>query len=69
MNGDELISLLHKRAMEFDTDADFARYVGVSPQHVWDIFHGRRMPGKKVLDCLGLEKRVVYVPKTKEVER
>jgi len=69
MNGDELISLLNQRAMNFDTDADFARDMDVSPQHVWDIFHGRRMPGKKVLDYLGLEKRVVYGPKTKEVER
>jgi hypothetical protein len=33
---------------------------GVSPAYLSDILHGRREPGKKVLDAHGMKKCVYY---------
>jgi transcriptional regulator with XRE-family HTH domain len=41
-----------------------AQFLGVSQQYLTDLLRGRRDPGKKILDKLGLESSVVYTPKT-----
>lgn len=33
----------------------------VSPQYVHDLINGRRLPGKKILDALRLQRLVCYV--------
>jgi len=43
--------------------SNFARAHGVSTAYVNDVLQGRREPGKKILDALGFEKQVFYVPK------
>lgn len=40
-----------------------AESLGVSSQFLSDILKGRRDPGKKILDKLGLESSVVYTAK------
>lgn len=39
---------------------DAAAVVGVSPAYFCDIMNGRREPAGKVLEFLGLERRVYY---------
>ena len=43
--------------------SSFAKAHGISTAYVNDILQGRRLPGKKILDALGFEKQVFYVPK------
>ena len=43
--------------------SSFAKAHGISTAYVNDILQGRRDPGKKILDAIGFEKRVIYVPK------
>jgi hypothetical protein len=43
--------------------AAWAREHELSPGHICDILSYRREPGPKVLDALGLERRISYVQK------
>lgn len=43
--------------------SNFAKAHGISTAYVNDILQGRRDPGKKILDAIGFEKQVFYVPK------
>jgi hypothetical protein len=38
----------------------WARRHGVSPQYVNDVIHGRRLPGDKITQALGLEKALLW---------
>lgn len=38
----------------------FARQCGISAQYINDVVRGRREPGHKILDALGLERIVTY---------
>jgi hypothetical protein len=38
----------------------FAAKVGVSQQYICDVLLGRKEPGKKILQALGLERVVTY---------
>lgn len=38
------------------TQAAYAKEIGVSAQFLGDVYRGRRAPGPRVLDYLGLEK-------------
>lgn len=51
--------LLRERC-EKCSQKEFAEQHGVSPQYVHDVLAGRRMPGKSIINALGLSKRVVY---------
>lgn len=46
-----------------------AEFLGVSQQYLTDLIKGRRDPGSKILDKLGLESRVIYVSKTEPIEQ
>lgn len=48
---------------ERGTQKAAAEFLGVSQQYLTDLLKGRRDPGKKILDRLGLESSVVYTPK------
>lgn len=37
-----------------------AQEMGVSPTYLGDVIHGRKEPGKKILDALGLKRVVTY---------
>lgn len=56
-----LIKLLHKRKAMHSSWAALADVLGVSPQYLQDIKDGRREPGGKLLDGLGMTKVVSYV--------
>ena len=45
------------------TQRGAAQILGVSEQYLSDVIKGRRYPGKKILDKLGLESSVVYTAK------
>lgn len=40
-----------------------AEFLEVSQQYLGDLLKGRRDPGKKILDKLGLESSVIYTAK------
>lgn len=56
----EIVDLMRKRQGE-RTAKELADELGVSPQHISDIYLGRRFPGRSFLQRLGVEKRIVYV--------
>ncbi len=39
---------------------EFARRMGISAQYINDVVRGRREPGQKILDALGIERVVSY---------
>jgi transcriptional regulator with XRE-family HTH domain len=45
------------------TQRQLAQEIGVSPQFLNDILHGKRVPSGKVLDYLGFERVVLYRPR------
>lgn len=60
MSTEEFIVFM-KRLQGDQTDGEFARSVGVSPQYISDIYRGRRVPGKNVVEALGVTRSVVYI--------
>jgi hypothetical protein len=47
------------------TQKDLADRLQVSPAFLSDVINGNREPGESLLEALGLERRVTYVPKKK----
>jgi transcriptional regulator with XRE-family HTH domain len=60
---DEVVSDLEalKSRLETETDAELARYLGVSRSHIGRVLKGEAKPGAKILDEIGLKPLVVYV--------
>lgn len=58
-----VIKKLEQIIDEHGTKKAAAQLLGVSQAYLGDILKGRREPGKKVLDKLGLESSVIYTPK------
>jgi hypothetical protein len=62
MNRDELIayiqSIIDERYQGFQVG--FAQHHGVSAAYINDVLRGRREPGLKILDAIGVEKVVTY---------
>lgn len=42
--------------------SEWGRAAGISPAYVSDVLGGKREPGDKILQALGLEKVVTYRP-------
>jgi hypothetical protein len=61
MNENTLVERLRKRCDE-ETQRAVAQQLGVSQAYLSDVLAGRRKPGKKILDGLGVERRIVYQP-------
>jgi transcriptional regulator with XRE-family HTH domain len=59
-----VVDLLRVLVSQEDSQSALAAEIGISPQYLNDILHGRREPGETVLKYLGLQKRVIYVPLT-----
>lgn len=55
---DKLLSLVEEQGSQKKA----AEMIGCSLPYFNDILNYRREPGKKILDALGLEKLVLYVP-------
>lgn len=45
------------------TQKGAAQFLGISQQYLTDLLKGRRDPGSKILDKLGLESTVIYTTK------
>ncbi len=60
MTYESLLKLLHKRAEYYGSWYRFAESLQISPQYLHDCKEGRRMPGKKLLDAMGLESVTEY---------
>lgn len=58
----ELIEWLRKDS-EKETQKALAKRLGISAQYLSDILKGRREPGQKMLDALGLERVITYESK------
>ena len=54
---------------ERGTQKAAAEFLGVSSQFLSDILKGRRDPGKKILDRMGLESSVVYTAKQQDSDQ
>ena len=60
------------KALEFEVrgnQSQWAKEHDVSPAYVSDVLAGRRDPGKKILDALGLERVVTYRPSSKALPK
>ncbi len=42
------------------TQAQFAKWLEVSPQYLSDVYAGKRAPGPKILEALGIIQRTEY---------
>lgn len=62
MNIDAVIRSLRKQSQARGSQRALAKYLGVSPAYLSDVLKGRREPGPKILDALGMTKRTVYAP-------
>lgn len=60
MNEQQIVDLLKQKQSD-GTQAQLAREIGITPQYLHDVFHGRRAPGPKILEYLRIEKRETYV--------
>lgn len=65
MNKDDVIDMLKKKQGEM-TQKEFAAEIDCSLSYLIDLYAGRRDPGPKILDFLGIERqRVVTYEKVK----
>jgi len=62
MNKDELISYIQSviNSRYAGSQAAFAQDNDLSAAYVNDVLRGRREPGKKILDTVGVERITVY---------
>lgn len=66
MNLQDIVSLLERKALAPGGQQAVARTLGISSAYLSDIIGGKRQPGKKVLNALGLECVVTYRRKAKQ---
>lgn len=55
---DEVVRLL--RSVAGRSQKAWAEKHGISPQYVNDVLNGRRLPGDKITQALGLEKALLW---------
>lgn len=60
MSESDVLQMLLKAIKKAGSQKEFADQHDISPQYVNDIVLGRRRPGNKVLQALGLERVVLY---------
>ena len=60
---DEIARELRRRGGRFKSRAEYARSLEIYPSFLTAVISGHRRLGSKLLDELGLEERVVYVPR------
>lgn len=59
---DGIIVILKERLKQYQTDADAAYEIGITPENLAQIKGGYQQPNTKVLEWLGYKKTVLYVP-------
>ncbi|MBI5304068.1 MAG: transcriptional regulator [Chloroflexi bacterium] len=63
MTRDDVVQLLKRKVEKAGTQVAIAREFGVTEAYISDVLHGKRSPGEKILDGLGLRRVVGYVRK------
>lgn len=65
MEHDEVLALLRERVKQAGRrkQAALAREMGITPQHLTDVLKGRKHVGAQLADGMGLERKVVFVPR------
>lgn len=63
MTQTEVLELLRKK-QGGRMQKELAEEIGISDAYLSDIFNERREPGDRILDWLGLEKRIEYQEKS-----
>lgn len=66
MTYEQLKKHMERQRERYGTWLGWAKAIGVSPAYISDVWLGRRDPGAKLLDAMGLERVVEYRPKKKE---
>lgn len=61
----DVIGILQTAIGEGNSAAAFAHRHDASPQYISDVLNGRRDPGPKLLEILGLERITVYRKKAR----
>lgn len=56
----EVLRQLERRIQEAGSLCGAARDLGISPQYLSWVLSGRRQPGRKVLNALGISKAPMY---------
>lgn len=57
---------LLRTALRHTKQYELARKIGISAQNLCDVLREHREPGEKILEFLGLEKHVTYLPKVRK---
>jgi transcriptional regulator with XRE-family HTH domain len=61
MTRDELMKLIQQRVEQTGTQAALARELGITAVYLGDVLSGKREPGPKILDALGIRRVITYV--------
>lgn len=69
MRRPSVIKKIEQIIEERGTQKAAAQFLEVSEQYLSDLLKGRRDPGKKILDKLGLESSVIYTVKQSPKEQ
>lgn len=59
LDGDAVLSILRKKQAE-RTSADFASNLGISQAYLSEIYAGKKAPGIRVLEHIGLRRVMMY---------
>ena len=59
----QFLKLLKKRCNEVGGQSKFAMLSGVSRQHVTNVLAGRRLPGKEILNTMGMDQELIFIDK------
>lgn len=60
----EVLAALSESVTAGGSQRSWCKTHGISPPYLSDVLNGRRDPGPKILDVLGLEPVTLYRPKT-----
>lgn len=60
MNTDTVLKILRRRIVELGSQTALAAELRVSDAYLSDVLRGRKEPGAKILEPLGLEKVINY---------
>lgn len=61
MTEDELLKEIRIQVAEHETYRTLAKKWKVSKSYLWDIVHGRRRAGKKILRAMGMRRQTEVV--------
>jgi DNA-binding transcriptional regulator YdaS (Cro superfamily) len=61
MDADRFVEMVKKYVERSGSQQTAASRLGVSPQYLNDVVHGRREPGARLAEAMGMERRIEFV--------